>query len=48
VTRPPDQRDKKKMSKIIGRAAAPVAVAEYFCIWIKFKGNRKKKTPSAA
>jgi hypothetical protein len=23
-------------------------VAEYFCIWIKFKGNMKKKMPTAA
>ena len=30
-----------------GKAAAPVAVAEYFCTWIKFIENRKKKIPSA-
>jgi len=45
---PPDQRDSKNMSNIIGKEAAPVAVAEYFCIWIKFKGKRKKKIPNAA
>ena len=48
ATSPPDQRDRKNISKIIGKAAAPVAVAEYFCTWIKFMGKRKKKIPSAA
>jgi hypothetical protein len=31
-----------------GSAAAPVAVVEYPCTWIKFNGNKKKKLPTAA
>src|SRR6266481_6559155 len=36
------------MSKTNGRTAAPAAVAEYPCTWIRFIGNRKKKIPMAA
>src|ERR1700688_2205255 len=45
---PPDQRERRNISRIKGRMAAPVAVAEYPWTWIKFNGNRKKKIPMAA
>src|SRR5215470_6141805 len=48
VTRPPDQRERKNMSRMRGSAAAPAAVAEYPCTWIRFIGKMKKKMPSAA
>ena len=45
---PPDQRERRKISRIIGRVAAPAAVAEYAWTWIRFNGNKKKKIPMAA
>src|SRR5882757_3723362 len=48
LTSPPDHRESTKTSRIMGRLAAPAAVAEYLCIWIRFNGSTKKNTPSAA
>src|SRR4051812_12640927 len=47
-TSPPDQRDRENINKMIGKLAAPAAVAEYRCTCIRLSGKRKKKTPSAA
>jgi hypothetical protein len=44
----PDQRDNENIRRIIGRLAAPAAVAEYRCTCIRVMGNKKKKMPSAA
>src|SRR5215470_2517745 len=48
VIKPPDQGERKNIIRIRGRAAAPVAVAEYPCTWMRFMGKMKKKIPSAA
>src|SRR5450432_611897 len=48
ATSPPDQRERRNISRIRGRTAAPVAVVEYPWTWIRFKGYKKKKIPIAA
>lgn len=48
ATSPPDHRERRNMSKIMGSMAAPAAVAVYRWTWIRLSGSRKKKIPIAA
>jgi hypothetical protein len=38
--RPPDQRESVNMSKTNGSNAAPAAVEEYSCTWIRTNGTK--------
>src|SRR5437773_4113675 len=46
-TRPPDQRESRKRTRTNGRLAAPAAVAEYPCAWMRSSGRKKKAPPRA-